>query len=93
MAKEWQHIDLSKATIFDLTDDESLIRRAEDCIEGEDTPDSATYQEMYSRTHIIDSLIAFAEITNDEPLYRAILKANPEYEEVPCCIIGAKIFE
>lgn len=93
MEKDWKQIDLSKATIFDLTDDEKLIREVEDCMEGEATPDRVTYQVSCSRTHIVDSLIAFAEITGNEQLYRAILKANPDYEDVPCCIVGAKRFE
>lgn len=93
MEKDWKQIDLSKATIFDLTDDEKLIRKAEDCMEGETTPDRSTYRLSYSRTHIVDSLIAFAEITGNEQLHRAILKANPDYEEVSCCIVGAKRFE
>lgn len=38
MEKDWKQVDLSNATIFDLTDDEEMIRLAEDCIEGEPTP-------------------------------------------------------
>lgn len=92
MTKDWKHIDLSKATIFDLTDDETLIREAECCLEEEDTPDRATYEAECSREYIVTSMLSYAQIIEDEPLYRAILKANPDYEETPCCIVGANIF-
>lgn len=93
MEKDWRQIDLSKATIFDLTDDEKLIREAECCLEEEETPDRATYEAECSREYIITSMLSYAEITDNEPLYRAILKANPEYEPTPCCIVGANKFE
>lgn len=92
MAKEWKHIDLSTATIFDLTDDDALIRQAEDCLQDEETPQAETYGAEHSRDYIVTSMLSYAEITGDEPLYRAILKANPDYEETPVCIPGAKIF-
>lgn len=92
MTKDWKHIDLSKATIFDLTDDEALIREAEDCMEDEDTPERAIYETERSREYIVTSMLSYAQIIEDEPLYRAILEANPDYEETPCCIVGANIF-
>ena len=90
MEKDWKQVDLSNATIFDLTDDEEMIRLAEDCIEGEPTPERATYNLSYSRTHIVDSMIAFADMTENKPLYHAILAANPDYEEFESCIVFAK---
>ena len=92
MSKEWKHIDLSKATVFDLTDDESLIRKAEDCMDDEDTPERSAYEAEHDREYIITSMLSYAQIVGDEPLYHAILKANPDYEETPCCIEGANIF-
>ena len=92
MTKDWKHIDLSKATIFDLTDDETLIREAEDCMTDEETPERTAYETEHSREYIVTSMLSYAELTEDEPLYRAILKANPDYEETPCCITGANIF-
>lgn len=92
MSKDWKHIDLSKATIFDLTDSEELIREAECCMEDEDTPDRSSYEMECSREYIVTSMLSYAQIVEDESLYRAILKANPDYEETPCCIEGANIF-
>lgn len=77
MEKDWKHIDLSKATIFDLTDDENLIREAECCLEEEETPDRATYEAECSRRYIVTSMLGYAEIVGDEELYNAIEKANP----------------
>ena len=90
MEKDCKQVDLSNATIFDLTDDEEMIRLAEDCIEGEPTPERATYNLSYSRTHIVDSMIAFADMTENKPLYHAILAANTDYEEFESCIVFAK---
>lgn len=92
MTKDWKHIDLSSASIFDLTDDIQLIRKAEDCVDDEDTPDRSAYVAEYSRDHIVTSMLSYAEFTNDEPLYRAILKANTDYEETPVCVPGTNIF-
>ena len=93
MIKDWKQIDLSKATIFDLTDDENFIRKAECCLGDEETPDRATYEAECSRSYIVTSMLSYAEIIDDKPLYRAILKANPDYEPVPCCIVGASKFD
>lgn len=78
MAKEWQHIDLSKATIFDLTDNMALIRQAEDCLEEEDDPNPTTYISACSRRYIVNSMLSYAQIIGDENLYKAIEEANPD---------------
>ena len=93
MIKDWKQIDLSKATIFDLTDDENLIRKAECIREPGEIPDKIIYETEYPREYIVTSMLSLAEIIDDEPLYRAILKANPDYEPVPCCIVGASKFD
>ena len=93
MIKDWKQIDLSKATIFDLTDDENLIRKAECCSEDEETPNKETYEAECSRYYKVISMLGLAEIIDDESLYRAILKANPDYKPVPCCIVGASKFD
>lgn len=78
MIKEWQHIDLSQATIFDLTDNIELIRQAEDCQEEEDDPNPMTYISECSRRYIVNSMLSYAQIIKDESLYKAIEEANPE---------------
>lgn len=93
MIKDWKDLDLSTATIFDLTDDMELIRKAEDCSDEEDDPNPGTYEAEYSRVHVIDTMIAFTEITNNKDLYHAILKANSDYDIPPCCIPGISIFD
>lgn len=93
MIKDWKDLDLSTATVFDLTDDMELIRKSEDCSDEEDYLNPDTYEAEYSRIHIIDTMIAFAEITNNKDLYHAILKANPDYDTPPCCIPGISIFD
>lgn len=93
MIRDWEQIDLSKATIFDLTDDENLIRQSECCLVDEETPNKETYEVECSRYYKVTSLLSLAEIIDDEPLYRAILKANPDYKPIPCCIVGASKFD
>lgn len=77
MEKDWKQIDLSKATIFDLTDDEKLIRKAECIREPGEIPDRATYEAKCSRRYIVISMLGYAEIIGDKELYDAIEKANP----------------
>ena len=83
MIKDWKQIDLSKATIFDLTDDENLIRKAECIREPGEIPDRATYEAECSRSYIVTSMLGLAEIIDDEPLYRgssSIISAKPSIE-------------
>jgi len=75
MLRDWEKIDLSKATIFDLTDDMSLIREAECCTEGEDDPDPITYSQN-SRSYQVDSMLSFAQIIKNVALQKAIESAN-----------------
>lgn len=78
MEKDWKQIDLSKATIFDLTDDEKLIRKAECRSAIEEIPDRLTYESNYSRLYMVSSMLSYAEIIDDKELYTAIEKANPD---------------
>ena len=77
MLKDWKHIDLSKATIFDLTDDIALIRKAECRSLDEEILDRLTYESKYSRLYIVSSMLSYAYIIDDKELCEAIKKANP----------------
>lgn len=78
MLRDWKKIDLSKATIFDLTDDIALIREAECCTDGEDDPDPITYSQN-SRSYQVDSMLSYAQIIKSETLQKAIESANQNY--------------
>lgn len=92
MVKDWKQIDLSKATIFDLTDDIPLIRQAlnDDEFTQEELP---VYLRESPRYFHVLALYSYAEITDDEPLYRAIEKANPDMPPIVSDVRGVNRFE
>jgi len=75
MLRDWEKIDLSKATIFDLTDDMTLIREAECSMEEEDDPDPITHSQ-YSRSYQVSTMLSFAQIIKNVALQKAIESAN-----------------
>lgn len=79
MEKDWKQIDLSKATIFDLTDDEKLIRQAECIREPGEIPDKIIYETEYPREYVVSSMLSYAQIIENTELYQAIEKANLDY--------------
>ena len=92
MLKDWKHIDLSKATIFDLTDDIALIRESlgDNDFTKEDT---SVYLQNVPRYFHILALYSYAEITDNEFLYQAIKDANPDVPPAISDVMRVSKFE